>query len=180
MADDNAFARILNRMNTADTGVTEKTAAASNPEPDAASRMLNTVRNVSTVTKKTAAARAESPRASLEKMAAEAQQHEEAQLLKQSQFLGAALADGFMERFAQYDAALSNVKVASAGNSPDLEKVAEAAYAQGLQDMEKRAQDEFEAGYNEQMQHVHKIASDIHYIGQQTAQHIVNAIRQGA
>jgi len=177
MAEDNAFARILNRMNTADTGVTEKTAAAA--EPDAATRMLSTVRSVTSSVKKAEVAASATPRASLEKMAADAQQQEEAQLLKQAEFMGAALADGFMERFAQYDAALGNTKVASA-SQPDLEKVAEAAYVQGIQDMEKRAADEFEAGYNEQLQQVHKLASDIHYIGQQAAQHLVKTARESA
>jgi hypothetical protein len=178
MAEEtNAFARILNRMSTADTGVTEKTAAAA-PAPDAAARMLATVRSVSSSVKKEASAPAPSPRAALEKMAAEAQEAEEAQLLKQSHFMGAALADGFMERFAQYDAALSGVKTASAPDAATLEKVAQEAYLRGAQDMEKRAAAEFEQGYNEQMQQVHKIASDIHYIGQQTAQHLINEARK--
>jgi hypothetical protein len=177
MAEENAFARILSRMSAADAGITEKTASApSTPEPDASARMLSTVRAV-TNSVKTAAA-APTPKASLEKMAAEAQQAEESQLIKQAQHLGAALADGFMERFAQYDAALGEIKVAAVGADPaQLQKVAQAAYAQAVQDMEKNAAAEYEAGYNDQLKEVHKIAADVHYIGQQTASAIIQQAR---
>jgi hypothetical protein len=135
MAEENAFARILSRMSAADAGITEKTASApSTPEPDASARMLSTVRAVTTSVK-TAAAAAPTPKASLEKMAAAAQQAEESQLIKQAQHMGAALADGFMERFAQYDAALGEIKVAAVGADPaQLQKVAQAAYAQAVQE----------------------------------------------
>ena len=289
MAEENAFARILNRMSAAESGITEKTAGATNtPEPDAAARMLSTVRAV-TSSVKTAAVVAPTPKASLEKMAAEAQQAEETQLLKQAQFMGAALADGFMERFAQYDAALSTVKVAEGegedprasgpglghylaggpltgayeagegnrmrgfgtgianhlkesligagagglggaalgalisryglkgsagdgaavggglgsylgaagggmhstgttyrevtdpayktGSQADLQKVAQAAYTQAVQDMEKKAAIEFDAGYNDQLAQIHKVASDVHFIGQQTASALIQQAR---
>lgn len=185
MADNqDAFSRILNRMQDAESGITEKTAAAEPEAPNAAARMLSTVRSISS-TVKTAAASAPTltPVASLERMAKEAQAAEQDQLLKQAQFMGAAVADGFMERFAQYDTALSDqgVKVASsaaaAPNEAILQKVAEAAYSQAVQDMEKQAAEEYEQGYNDQLQEIHKIASDVHYIGQQTANHLVQEAR---
>lgn len=179
MSEENAFARILNRMSVADAGITEKTASASNTvEPDASARMLSTVRAVTNAVK-TAATPAATPKDSLEKMAAAAQQAEETQLIKQAQFMGAALADGFMERFAQYDAALGAVKVAETvpADATQLQKVAQAAYAQAVNDMEKKAAAEFEAGYNDQLAQVHKLASDIHVIGQQTASAIVQQAR---
>ena len=179
MAEENAFARILNRMSAAESGITEKTAGATNtPEPDGAARMLSTVRAV-TSSVKTAAVAAPTPKASLEKMATEAQQAEETQLLKQAQFMGAALADGFMERFAQYDVALGDVKTASIApaNQDQLQKVAQAAYTQAVQDMEKKAAAEFDAGYNDQLAQIHKVASDVHFIGQQTASSLIQQAR---
>jgi len=177
-----AFARILNRMQEADTGVSVKTAAiASKDAPNPAERMLATVRDISSNIKTAAVAPRvnTTPVASLELMAKEAQEAEQVQLLKQAQFMGAAVADGFMERFAQYDAALSEqgVKTANAPTNASLQKVAEAAYGQAVQDMEKKAAAEFDQGYNDQVQEIHKIASDVHYIGQQTASHLIQEAR---
>lgn len=176
-----AFARILNRMQEADTGVAVKTASAPADAPTPAERMLSTVRTISSAVKTAAVAPAvkSTPVASLELMAKEAQEAEQVQLLKQAQFMGAAVADGFMERFAQYDAALSEqgVKTASAPNAAVLQKVAETAYGQAVQDMEKKAAAEFDQGYNDQVQEIHKIAADVHYIGQQTASHLIQEAR---
>ena len=104
---------------------------------------------------------------------------------QEAQHMGAALADGFMERLAQYDAALTSqgIKTASTvpGVSPDqLQRVKEAAYSQAVQDMEKKAAEEFERGYNDQIQGVHKLAADIHYIGQQTASTLIGEARKSA
>ena len=186
MADNqDAFSRILNRMQDAESGITEKTAAAAEPEaPNAAARMLSTVRSISSTVKTAAAAVApQTPAASLERMAKEAQAAEQEQLLKQAQFMGAAVADGFMERFAQYDTALNTqgIKVAQTTATPPdealLQKVANAAYSEAVQDMEKKAAAEYDQGYNDQLQEIHKIASDVHYIGQQTANHLIQEAR---
>lgn len=188
MADNqDAFSRILSRMQDAETGITEKTAAAEPEAPNAAARMLSTVRNISSAVKTASVAPSTpaTPVASLERMAKEAQAAEQDQLLKQAQFMGAAVADGFMERFAQYDTALASQGVKTAASLPAnnaeseavLQKVAEAAYGQAVQDMEKQAAAEYEQGYNDQLQEIHKIASDVHYIGQQTANHLVQEAR---
>lgn len=178
MAEENAFARILSRMQAADTGIEKTASAAPSAEPDAAARMLTTVQAVAKTASAKQEAPATSPRASLEKMAQEAAAAEEAQLLKQAQFMGAALADGFMERFAQYDAALSSTKTASAPDQATLEKVAQEAYLRGARDFEKRAAEEYQQGYQDQLAEIHKIASEIHYIGQQTAQQLINEARK--
>ena len=183
MADNqDAFSRILNRMSEAEDGITEKTAAAEEPAPsDAGSRMLSAVRSISNAVKTAGAPNmVNTPALSLERMAKEAHAAEQDQLLKQAQFMGAAVADGFMERFAQYDTAMSAQGVKTANVVPDeeiLEKVAQAAYSQAIQDMEKTAEDEFEEGYNDQLEAIHKLASDIHYVGQQTANHLVQEAR---
>jgi hypothetical protein len=182
MADNqDAFSRILNRMEAAESGITEKTAEAGPATASPAERMLATVRGISSAVKVASAPVASAtPADSLERMAKEAQAAEQDQLLKQAQFMGAAVADGFMERFAQYDAALSAQGVKTAAhpqNEEYLEKVAAAAYGQAVQDMEKQAAAEFEQGYNDQLQAIHKLAADIHYIGQQSASHLIQQAR---
>ena len=187
---DNAFSRIMANLDAADQGVTEKTASErSGPSEDARARMLSTVRNVTNAATKTASAPAPQ-RAQvtedLHRMAKQAQEAEAVQLTKQAHFLGSAVCDGFMERFAQYDGALAQqgLKTASANPSqgePDrdtLYKVAQLAYGRAVEDMEKTAAVDYERGYVETMQAVHKIASDVHYVGQQVARDIVAEARK--
>lgn len=179
-AEENAFARIMNRLSAADTSISEKTAAVTTQEPDAAAKMLSTVRSISSAVKTAAApAKPTTPTADLARMAKEAKDAEQSQMEKEAQLLGASVCDGFMARYAQYDAALSSqgVKTASVTEA-ELNKVAQAAYSQAIQDMEKKAEQEFNSGYNDQMQELHKVAADIHYIGQQTAQHLVSEARK--
>jgi hypothetical protein len=183
---DNAFARILASLESADGGVTEKTASETeNARPDPAQRMLQTVRSVSASlqpTTKTATTKAESSVAGdLKRMAKQAQASEAEAMTKQAHFLGAAVCDGFMERFAQYDGALNQLGVKTASeNVPQetLKKVAEAAYNKAVEDMEKHAQDEYTRGYNDTLEHIHKTASDIHYIGQQAAHELIKQASQ--
>jgi hypothetical protein len=181
MAEESAFTRILNSLNAADTGVSEKTASA-NTTPNAATRLVETVRSVAASTNKTASAKAApvTPAASLEQMAKQAQAAEQEQLVKEAHLMGAAMADGFMERFAQYDVALSGVKTASPAVLPEaqIQKIAEAAYSRAVQDMEKHAEAEFERGYQDQLQEIHKIAADMHFIGQTAASTLINEARK--
>lgn len=179
MAEENAFARILNRMSEADAPVSTKTAAA-NPEPtDSSTRMVATVRTISNSIKTATAVPKNTPAQDLAKMAKEAQDAEQGQLLKQAHFMGAAIADGFMERFAQYDTALTTqgVKTAASPSEDLLKKATEVGYTQAVKDLEKTAEVEFNRGYQDQLQEVQKIAADIHYIGQQTANTIVDEAR---
>lgn len=187
MAEENAFTRILNRLDTASSGVSEKTASDNTPKapPNSEANLLQTVQAITkNASSKTASARTqEQPKSRLELMAKEAQDSENAQMLKQAQFMGAALADGFMERFAQYDSALSQqgIKTAHAApalNEETLQKVAEAAYSKAVQDLEKKAAVDFDNGFNDQLNAVHKVAADVHYIGQQTAAHIIAEARK--
>ena len=153
---DNAFARILANLDNADSGVTEKTAAAKGAPPDAAERMLNAVRAAATSTQTTKTASAK-PKASvagdLHRMAKTAQLAEAEAMTKQAHLLGSSVCDGFMERFAQYDAALTGMGVKTAGfaGDGDMQKVAQAAYQQAQIDMEKTAEAEFERGYSDMM-----------------------------
>lgn len=188
---DNAFSRILANLDAADQGVTEKTASdGAVQQDDAGTRMLRVVQNASSAVQpqKTASARPQGQvTTDLERMAKQAQEAESVQLVKQAHFLGASVCDGFMERFAQYDSALAQqgFKTASAdpvqGGAYDnatLQKVAQDAYQQAVQDMEKTAAADYERGYNETLQTIHKIASDVHYVGQQVARDLVAEARK--
>lgn len=168
---ENAFARILNRLDESDSAVVEKTAAAVASTPAVETRMLDTVRRVSESVTKTASVTPGTPAADLSRMAKEAASTEDAMLMKEAGLYGAALADGFMERFAQYDVALtqSGVKTASAPSDAIVKQAAEAGYQRAVVDMEKRAEAEFNRGYQETMQQVHKTAADTHYAGQAMA-----------
>jgi hypothetical protein len=175
---ENAFERILSRLEESDEGIQEKTAAAA--EPSAEARMLDTVRRVSQASA-TKTASANAPAADLERMAKQAAALEEQALIKEAHFLGAAVADGFMERFAQYDVALNNSGVKTAGANPETVKAAaEEGYRAAVADMEKHAADEYQRGYEDTLRTVHKLASEIHYGGQTMARNILQqAQKQG-
>lgn len=170
--------RILNSLEASDTTNSVKVAAA----PAAVSleeTLLDKVRGLTKTAESTTSAPVSSPVQDLQTMAKEAQAAEFDLLTKQSHFLGAALADGFMERFAQYDSALaqSGVKTAAALEPDTVKQIAKEAYAQARSDFEKQASEEYQRGYNDQMQQVHKIASELHYNGQTLAAEIVHAAR---
>jgi len=167
--------RIMKQLDDADSD-NVKVASAPAPAPTTEEAMLRTVRSLTSSTKTAAAS---SPVQDLESMAKEAQAVEFDLMTKQSHFLGAALADGFMERFAQYDAALSQggIKTAAAMEPETVQAIAQNAYAQARVDFEKNASVEYKQGYDDQMGAIHKIASDLHYNGQTLAAHIVQAAR---
>jgi len=172
MAEQNAFERILSRLDESD-GVTEKTAAAALPSTEEA--LIKKVAELSTV--KTASVSKPTPAESLESMAKEAAAQEDEILIKQAQHMGAVLADGFMERFAQYDTALrqQGVKVAAAPVVDDaaLTKAAEFGYAKAQEDMEKQASEQYNQGYSDTMYSIHKLASEIHLAGQNVANQLI-------
>ncbi len=182
---DNAFERIMASLETADDGVAEKT-ASEQPAPDTSARMLQTVKNLSRANQqaKTAAAKPPGVSGDLQRMAKEAQASENEQMLKQAEFMGAAVCDGFMARFAQYDSALSAAGHKTASVAPGqpseeyVQKVAEAAYAKAVDDMQKTAAAEYQKGYDDTLEYVHKVASDMHYIGQQAARALIDEGRK--
>lgn len=176
MPEDNAFSRILNRMSDSDSAVTEKTASVS-PEVTSEARMLQQVRTVSEAATKTASAPA--PATALQEMAKSAQASEQELLTKQAHFMGAAVADGFMERYAAYDTALSaqGVKTASTSNPLVVKQAAQAGYQQAVTDMEKQASAQYAQGYKDQLKAIHKTAAEIHYTGQMVAHNLVEQSR---
>jgi len=174
MAAENTIERILNRLNDSDEGVSTKTASA---EPSSEAKMLDAVRRVSAAASVKTASATPTPANDLHRMAKEAADAEGEALLKQAHFMGSALADGFMERFAQYDSALSNAGVKTAGADPQLVKqAAEDGYRIAVADMEKNAEAEYNRGYEEQLQAIHKTAAEIHYAGQGMANAVITKI----
>jgi hypothetical protein len=145
---------------------------------------------------KTAAVRqpAARPTDDLLKMAEDLSNADDAALQKQAEVYGAAMCDGFMARFAEYedaavktgaaimptqktasaDSDLEMIKIAAqdpsfqkfASENPELTKEAfDLGYQNQWNAMVKEAQDEFDKGYQDQMAHVHKVASACYKAG---------------
>lgn len=180
MSNENAFTRILSRLEDSDPTVTEKTASEI-AAPSIEARMLEQVRAVSEKTAQVQTSNAPTaPATNLQAMAKTAQEAEQAQLVKQAHFMGAAIADGFMERFAAYDSALSaqGVKTASTVDTQFVKQAAQAAYKKAVADMEKQASAQYEQGYRDQLAAIHKTAAEIHYAGQAVAHNLVEQARK--
>ena len=50
------------------------------------------------------------------------------------------------------------------------------AYAQGMADFEKQAAADYAQGQEDALQEIHKIASDVHFAGQQSAANVLAAL----
>ena len=160
-----------------------KTSAVA-PSSDALRNELRRALSVVT-TEKTASTRTETsqaPVAGLVKMASDLVDAEEEALMKQAQVYGAAVCDGFMARYAQYEQAANEVapvKTASvapaiadndfqkfASENPELVKEAyDLGYRTKRAALEKQANERFQAGYGDTMEEVHKIASELYKQG---------------
>jgi hypothetical protein len=207
--------RLEQSTQTAQAGV--KTAAApSNGTGSSPDILRETLRATLSGTEKTAAAAGApvTPVGDLLKIAEDLSGAEHEHLLKLAHMYGAAHCDGFMERFAQYEAAALQVAppqvktaaaqaaaaaqpqqvdqaietIKTAAADPEFVKFAEAhpdlvkeAYTLGYQrqweGLVKQAQDDFERGYGETMEEVHKLASDCYRAGAVT---INDVLRQAS
>lgn len=121
-----------------------------------------------------------SPVQDLVKIASDLSAAEHDALVKEAQLYGASVADGFMARLAQYDAAATKVaatqpappaqvaKTASddsfekfAAENPDLVKeAAQLGYDSTMLQLEKLSQAAYDAGWNNTVAQIHKLASD--------------------
>lgn len=193
---------IMQRLNSSRDAeaASVKTASAQpsgtpNADPEALRGALRDALATSDGSEKTAAAAPGSkPTDDLLKMAADLSAADEAALTKQAEVYGAAMCDGFMARFADYeDAALKTagtvptqktagavdqdlemIKTAAqdpefqkfASENPELVKEAfDLGYQQQWGSMVKEAQDNFEQGYNDQMENLHKTAAACYKAG---------------
>lgn len=176
------FDRILARLNQAEEATTVKTAAETPAAASTEARLVSTLTAVSADLSKQAAAVAPAPKqdvlSDLSKIAQSTAAAEQDLLMKEASLLGAAIADGFMVRFTAYNEALS--KTASAQTTvvaSGAEEQIKQAYAKGAADMEKKAQAEYQQGFNDQLAQIHKTASQIHFAGQSMARDLVIAAK---
>ena len=173
-----------------------KTAMAS-PSADALRNELRQA--LSTVTTKTAETQtktaSQAPIAGLVKMASDLVDAEEEALMKQAQVYGAAICDGFMARYAQYEQAADTVAPqqtkTAAINDGDFQKFAQAnpeltkeaydlGYRTKMAALQKEANDQFEAGHNDTMEEIHKLASAVYKHGVEWGQWAVKSAQANA
>lgn len=205
----------LNESRAADqTGI--KTASANDGKngpstPDALRAALRDTLASAPSSEKTASAEpAANPAGDLMKLAEDLTSAEEEALMKQAAVYGAAMCDGFMARFAQYDeaaGALPEVKTAAAqqqqvatgdadleaiktaaandpefvkfaSENPDLVKeAADLGYRQTMDQLVKTAEADFESGYNDTMQEMHKMASECYKAGAFTINNVLREMQ---
>jgi hypothetical protein len=144
----------------------------------------------------------QSPTGDLVKMAADLSNAEEEALVKQAQLYGAAMCDGFMARYGQYETAAAGTKTAAvvstpidtgvsaiakyasdqgdhefakfASENPDLVKEAfDLGYQRKMDELTKTATASMEQGYNDTLNEIHKLASDNYKKGSAHAQYVV-------
>lgn len=179
---------------------TASVATTSGPSVDALRAQLRQV--INSGSEKTASAASptqQAPLGDLHKMASDLANAEEEALLKQAQVYGAAIADGFMARYAQYEDAANAVapahapayataqKTAGAGDdfqkfaseNPELTKEAfDLGYRTKMAALQKEANEQFAAGYNDTMNEVHKTASALYKHGAEWGQWAVKTAEQ--
>jgi len=189
------IAQIMKRLEESEqaTNAGVKTAAQSQgPTAPIADALRTELRQAlsAVTTEKTAAAQpkqaSSTPVDGLVKMASDLVNAEEEALLKQAQVYGAAICDGFMTRYAQYEAAANEIapvqpKTAAVQASDDFQKFAQEnpeltkeaydlGYRTKMAALQQQAGERFEAGYNDTMQEVHKVASALYKHGAEWAQ----------
>lgn len=132
-------------------------------------------------------ASAHSPVEDLTKIAADLSRSEHESLVKEAQHYGAAVADGFMARLAQYNAAADQqpTKTASADSlekfaseNPQLMKdAAQVGYDTTQNQLEKLASASYNAGWNTTVQEIHKLATESFVAGFKAINDIIGAAR---
>ena len=207
------IAQIMKRLSDSRTTNQEAVKTASvkpsngTGSPDQLRAALRQTLAVAPSTEKTAAAPSENPAGSLLKLAEDLTNAEEEAMMKQASIYGAAMCDGFMNRFAQYDDAAAQVAPASVktasvyqGYDPALETIKTAAadpefkkfasanpelvkeaydlgYQQTMGTLVKQAQDDFDAGYSDTMQEIHKVASHAYVQGARTINTVLRSMQ---
>lgn len=161
---------------------TEKTAAAAAPvaAPASVDPILATVQALTSKSASDAAASAPAALPSLDKMASDLAAAETDAFVAQSKLAGAAFCDSFMARLSGYDTQIGAKTASAVASNVDLEKIAAEAYAMGVADSEKRAADDYQAGFDETVQELHKTAAEIHIAGQQCAARVLSEMTKAA
>lgn len=159
-----------------------KTAGASSSAATLEADMLASVQALTAKTAEAASPAAAAPTdavTALHKIASETAAAEGVMLQKTAELAGAAMCDGFMARLAGYDTAISQKTAGVQGGY--TEEHLKLAYAKGVEDMQKQAAAEFEQGQADAFNEFHKIATEVHLAGQQSARNVLLALQaQGA
>jgi hypothetical protein len=171
--------------------LTTKTAAADEPKVEVAKEttkvaaarndLLAALKRAEGSTKEASAPVASAPVAELTKVASDLAAADQEALVKEAQFYGAAICDGFMSRLGQFETAAGSLpggeKVASA---QDVEKIAEEAvrgYVETQNFIKQAAEQEFQRGYQETVAQIEKVAADTFTQGAQHCAELLNQLR---
>lgn len=149
----------------------------------AKTELLEALKRAETSKEKVAAAApVAGPAAELEKVAADLAAADQEALVKEANFYGAAICDGFMSRIKQYEGAAAELpaaeKVASAG---DVEKIAAEAvrgYVETQAQIKLAAEQEFQRGYVDAAAEIEKVAGDTFAQGAQDCAAVLNHLAQ--
>lgn len=158
-----------------------KTAA---PVADPLSAALNSALAAASTSDKTASA--STPVADLEKIASQVVDAEQEALVKEARLYGAAVADGFVARIAQHNAAAEKVAAARpevndsfdkfASENPDLVKeAADLGYQTTMAQIQKLAQASYNKGYEETTNQIYKTACDAFSLGYNATMELLKA-----
>ena len=163
----------LNKTASAEAPKAEK--ATTKKVAQAKTELLDALKRVeaSTANEKTAAV-APAPAAELQKIAADLAAADQEAIIKEAHVYGAAVADGFIARLGQYDAAAGSVEKTAA--AVDVEKIAEEAvrgYIETDRQIKTAAQAEFQRGYQETVAEIEKVATDCYGQGVQDCQTVL-------
>lgn len=187
--------KIMQRLNESRQADAEgiKTASVNTQQPvrDDLRNALRETLNAIPEQTKTASHGTDAPTENLLKLAQDISAAEEDALAKQAALYGAAMCDGFMTRFAQYEDAANDVapmKTASAAQPESFEKFAQEnpelvkeavdlGYRQTMDHLVKTAQAEYEQGYNDTMHEVHKLASECYKAGAYTINNVLRSMQ---
>jgi hypothetical protein len=104
----------------------------------------------------------QSPVSDLEKMASDLANADHDALVKEAEFYGAAVADGFMARIHQYEQSTESMDKVASDDSVAVEKIAEEAvrgYVETRAQMEKEAADTYNQGYSDTVAQIEKVAA---------------------
>jgi hypothetical protein len=155
---------ILNDLNEATQSKTaEATSTVTETKKVAAeSDLLEALQRAETSVQSTKTASTSSPVSDLEKMASNLASADHEALVKEAEFYGAAVADGFMARINQYEQATDSMDKVASNDGVAVEKIAEEAvrgYIETRDHMEKEASAHFDQGYSDTIGQIEKVAA---------------------
>jgi translation initiation factor 2B subunit (eIF-2B alpha/beta/delta family) len=164
----------------------EKTAAApapaaeSNKVAQAKTELVDALKRAeAAVSTKTASTEAK-PNEELQKLASDLASADQEALVKEAQFYGAAICDGFMSRLKQYESASESLPSSKTASANDVEKIAQEAvrgYIETQTRIKHAAAEEYKRGYNDTLVQIEKVASDVFSVGAQDCHAVLQQLQ---